>query len=179
MILIQIKGIPGDSNIDGYKGGYFAAESISFGHERELKDSGKSGTADINVGVVEFQEVSISKSMDKSSTTLARRAISGSSCGETEIVFLETIDKDGEAYNVEYMRLQMDNTIVKTWSISGDADDRPSEEVTFWYNRIAMAYRAFDGKNFIPHSHASWDKTLQQPWEAGVAAVSKLKDTKA
>jgi hypothetical protein len=33
-------------------------------------------------------------------------------------------------------------TFVKSWSTSGDADDRPTEEVAFYYNKIAFAYAA-------------------------------------
>lgn len=181
MILLKIPGIPGDSNINGYVGDYFSAESISFGHERELKDSGKSGTLDINVGVCEFQEVSISKSMDKASTTLARRAISGSSCGKAEICFVETITGDDqEAYNVEFLKLAMDNVIVKTWSISGDSDERPSEEVTFWYNRIAFQYwYSPDGKVFQGGGSASWDKTTQTSWEKGLDGIEEQGKHKA
>ena len=29
---------------------------------------------------------------------------------------------------------------VRSWSTSGDADDRPTEEVAFYYNKIAFAY---------------------------------------
>ena len=38
------------------------------------------------------------------------------------------------------MKYQLDNVLVKSWSISGDADDRPSEEVAFYYNKIAFGY---------------------------------------
>jgi hypothetical protein len=38
-------------------------------------------------------------------------------------------------------------TFVKSWSTSGDADDRPTEEVAFYYNRIAFNYAMTkDGK---------------------------------
>src|SRR5262245_53137278 len=29
---------------------------------------------------------------------------------------------------------------IKSWSTSGDADDRPTEEVAFYYNKIAFNY---------------------------------------
>jgi hypothetical protein len=42
---------------------YFQADSFSFGVEREMKESGeKGGTEDINIGVGELQECTISKS---------------------------------------------------------------------------------------------------------------------
>lgn len=59
---------------------WFVADSFSFGVEREMKESGeKGGTADINIGVGELQECTISKSMDASSTKLTQFAINGNS----------------------------------------------------------------------------------------------------
>ena len=44
---------------------YFIADSFSFAIEREMKESGeKGGTEDINIGVGELQECTVSKSMD-------------------------------------------------------------------------------------------------------------------
>ena len=40
----------------------------------------------------------------------------------------------------------LDRVFVKSWTISGDADERPTEEVAFYYNKIAMNYaRTSDG----------------------------------
>lgn len=53
---------------------------ISFGVEREMKESGESsGTPHINIGVGELQECTISKSMDSTSVQLAQFAINGNS----------------------------------------------------------------------------------------------------
>ena len=52
---------------------WFVADSFSFGVEREMKESGeKGGTEDINIGVGELQEATISKSMDRSSPALSK-----------------------------------------------------------------------------------------------------------
>jgi Type VI secretion system effector, Hcp len=69
---------------------WFVADSFGFGVEREMKESGeKGGTEDINIGVGELQECTISKTMDRASTTLAQFAINGNSLGTTEIFFVE------------------------------------------------------------------------------------------
>ena len=68
----------------------FVADSFSFGEEREMKESGeKGGTADINIGVGELQECTVSKSMDRASAKLAQYAINGNSPGIAEIDFVE------------------------------------------------------------------------------------------
>jgi hypothetical protein len=69
---------------------WFIADSFGFGVEREMKESGeKGGTEDINIGVGELQECTISKSMDSSSALLAQFAINGNSLGTAEIFFVE------------------------------------------------------------------------------------------
>ena len=179
MILINIPGVLGDSTITGFEKEYFSAESLGFGHERELTDSGKSGTADINVGVVEFQEVSISKTFDAASTGLARKAIAGSSCGTVDIKFVQTITDDNEdQQNVVFLQMKLDNVFVKTWGISGDEDERPTEEVTLWYNKIAFSYfNSPDAKTFDFSGICSWDKATQQPWNDGADALSAKAET--
>ena len=66
----------GDSSIaiEGYNDGqWFAADSYSFGVEREMKESGeKGGTADINIGVGDLPECVISKSMNLASSKPAQ-----------------------------------------------------------------------------------------------------------
>ena len=55
-------------------------DSFPSGVEREMKESGeKGGTADINIGVGELQECTISKSMDSTKVDLAQFAINGNS----------------------------------------------------------------------------------------------------
>ncbi len=57
---------------------WFVADSFSFGVEREMKESGeKGGTEDINIGVGELQEISVSKRMDKAMPKLLEPAIKG------------------------------------------------------------------------------------------------------
>lgn len=58
---------------------WFIADSFGFGVEREMKESGeRGGTEDINIGVGELQEATVSKSMDRTSTNLAQHATIGS-----------------------------------------------------------------------------------------------------
>lgn len=135
---------------------WFVADSFSFGVEREMKESGeKGGTTDINIGVGELQECTAGKSMDAASSLLAQFAINGNSPGTAEIDFVEVGgggDAEATALAFDqahaeqadepicYLKYKLDRTFVKSWSISGDADDRPTEEVAFYYNKIASNY---------------------------------------
>ena len=76
-IYVKIPGIPGDVTAEGYDDGtWFAADSFQCGIDNTVKkQSGeKGGTADLNIGLGELQECSVSKSMDSASAQLAQLA---------------------------------------------------------------------------------------------------------
>ena len=139
MILVKVEALKGsgDVTLEGYSdGSWFVADSFSFGVEREMKESGeKGGTEDINIGIGELQECTISKSMDRASTKLAQYAINGNSAGPA---LIDVVDVSEDGAPMCYLRYKLDRCFVKSWSTSGDADDRPTEEVAFHYNKIAF-----------------------------------------
>jgi type VI secretion system secreted protein Hcp len=153
---------PGDVDTAGWpdnSGEWFVANSFSFGVEREMKESGeKGGTADINIGVGELQEVNISKSVDVSTTKLAQLALTGRSLGKVEMCITQD---DGTGGPQEcYIHVVMERSFVRSWSTSGDADNRPTEEVAIYYNKIAFSYVATpDG--------VSWNNEKNRPWPEG------------
>ena len=164
-IYVKIPGINGDVTAAGYDDKkWFVADSFSFGVEREMKESGeKGGTADINIGVGELQECTISKSMDEASAKLAQFAINGNSCETAEIDFVEIAGDDAKP--TCYLKYKLDRAFIKSWSTSGDADDRPTEEVAFYYNKIAFGYRATsDGANWGTQHNMTWDNVTNLPW---------------
>jgi len=173
MILVNIHEVAnnkaGDCTIDGYDDGkWFVADSFSFGVEREMKESGeKGGTEDINIGVGELQECTVSKSMDRASTLLAQFAINGNSLGPAEIHFVE-VGGGGSAAGVPvcYLKYILARCFVKSWSTSGDADDRPTEEVAFYYNKIAFSYaHTKDGHTFIGCTPMAWNNVTHKKWD--------------
>ena len=93
---------------------------------------------------------------------LAKAGIAGASVGTAEVKFLQTFgDK-----NVCYLQFKLDNAFVKSWSVSGDADDRPTEEITLWYNKIAFIYfTSKDGKVFKATQDCAWDASKGAIWK--------------
>ena len=169
MIFVKIPNL-GDKSVStiGYDtGDWFIADSFSFGVEREMKESGeKAGVDDINIGVGELQECTISKSMDMASMALAQFAINGNSLGTAELHFVE-VAGGGDGAPVCYLKYKLDRCFVKSWSVSGDADDRPTEEVAFYFNRIASQFAMTkDGKVFTQSTVMAWDKTKQITWDS-------------
>jgi type VI protein secretion system component Hcp len=157
MILVKVPNVGGSGvAIVGYESGeWFVADSFTFGIEREMRESGeKGGTEDINIGVGELQECTISKSMDSASTHLAQYAINGNSPGLVEI---DVVGPSEKGRPLCYLKYKLDRCFVKSWSTSVDADDRPVEYVSFYYNRIAFAVA---GTKAV----FSWDNVRNTPW---------------
>jgi type VI protein secretion system component Hcp len=178
MILVHIDGVNGDATLTGYaKGdanhketGWFVAESFGFGVEREMKESGeKGGTEDLNIGVGELQECTISKSMDRASAKLAQFAINGNSLGTAIIDFVQTAGGSPTGKPMCYLRYMLERCFIKSWSTSGSGDERPTEDVAFYYNKIAFQYMATkDGKTFENGGEMTWDNVRGEPWDMKV-----------
>lgn len=168
-IFVRIQGVAGDVTTEGYNdGSWFAADDFGFGVEREVRETGaRGGTADINIGVGELQECTISKSMDRASTTLAQFAINGNSPGTAEIDFVEVAGGAGGKPAV-YLRYKLDRCFIKSWSTSGDANDRPTEELALYFNKIAFTV-AGSPELF------SWERRRNQPWnDSGLSPLPPI-----
>ena len=96
-----------------------------------------SGSEDINIGVGELQECTISKSMD------------GNVDGRDFLVWQRN---------------------------TGATDAEPTEEVAFYYNKIAFQYApTATGKEFKPAAKAmSWDNVKNKPWNDHTVKVPKM-----
>lgn len=166
-IYVKLQGVPGDVKGPDGSADWFVADSFSFGVEREMKESGeKGGTEDINIGVGELQECTISKSMDAASGHLAQFAINGNSLGQADVCFSSAVDANGSPNC--YLRYKLDRAFVKSWSTSGDADDRPTEEVAFYYNKIAFAYQTLGDSGELHQGTMSWEDRKQREWTEGL-----------
>lgn len=176
-IYIKLGTIAGDASIStkGYgpeesgESKWFIAESFGFGVEREMKESGeKGGTEDINIGIGSLNECSVGKTIDFASPLLAQYAVNGNSPGDGEINFVEVAgpgDGDLAAGPLCYLKIVLGRVFVKSWNISGDGDQRPTEEVTFYYNKIAFQYaRTPDGKKFYYSPLMSWNNATNELW---------------
>jgi len=169
-IFVKIPTIPGDVRGPDGENDWFVADSFSFGVEREMKESGeKGGTQDLNIGVGELQECTISKSMDTASAKLAQFAINGNSPGDCEICFSN--ETDAEDKPICYLKYKLDRAFIKSWSTSGDADDRPTEEVAFYYTKIAYGQSIETSDGGLHIDDMSWDRWKRKNWDEGLRDV--------
>ena len=175
---MKLGDIKGEATDKGHEG-WIVIESMQCGIDNTQKHSPreKGGTADINIGVGELQECTITKSMDSASAALAQFAINGNSPGQAEIEFVEVAGGgDGSAAGepVTYLKYKLDRVFIKSWSTSGDADDRPTEEVAFYYNKIAFAYTPNGEPRPEPSNVMSWDNVRNTTWDVFFEPIREL-----
>jgi type VI protein secretion system component Hcp len=160
-VFAKFDGVDGEATGPDGNSDWIVADSFSFGVEREMKESGeKGGTEDINIGIGELQECTISKSMDAASPQLAQFAVSGNSLGFCEVCLA---DASGSALPQCYAHFVMERCYVKRFGTSASADDRPTEEVAFYYNKIAFSYVGAPRADSL-----NWDKEGKRPWPDGL-----------
>ncbi len=171
MILIHIDGIKGDSQIPGYKDkDWFAVDSFEFGVVRETKESAKAGTDDLTIGVGELSVCTFQKTTDRASLKLMHHSISGGPLPSAEIHFVQTKDNaDSKQAVFPYLMFKLIPCFIKEWKISGSEDGRPTEDVSLWYQKIAMQYYAYtkiDGK-YVSKTEgtAGWDQVVNNSWD--------------
>ncbi len=156
-ILVKIQTIQGDVTTQGYDDdGYFVADSFSFGVEREMKESGeKGGGATMHLGVADTQEVRLELPVSASSIALLDRAFSGAVLGDVE---LEITSEAGAGTVLEY---RLERCFVKSWSISGDADDAPTIDVRLVFDQMAVRVPGADRKS---DTIVGWDAVYDMRW---------------
>lgn len=171
MILIHIEGIKGDSKIPGYKDkNWFSVENFGFGVVRESKESAKAGTDDITIGVGELQECTFEKTTDIGTAMLFKYALSGGPLDYAEIHFVQTRDdSQGKQAVYPYLMIKLTPCFIKTWNVSGSSDERPTENVSLWYQKIELSYIPYakdDQGKFVSkeHEQAGWDQVVNNSW---------------
>lgn len=117
---LKIPDIDGES-ASRYDGGQFEIESFSWG----ATASGAARPAGKGPGVV------VVRLDGRSSAPAPLRALYD---GGKKIPSM-TLTTTENGKTVEY---KLERCFIKSWSTSGDADDRPTEEVAFYYNKIAF-----------------------------------------
>src|SRR5262245_33955625 len=142
MILLHLDKCPGDSTIPKYEK-WIACTSVSWNIERTFSESAKAGTLDVNVGVADIPPISVNKTLDAASIYLMAAGIAGGTMGN--LAKLHFLFATPEGKQLLFLEFKLFNPIIASWSISGDEDERPTEEVSIWYWKIWMQYYNWDG----------------------------------
>lgn len=172
MILVHIEGVRGDCQISRYQN-YFIAEGISFGVGRRVEVMKTGKGRDIETGKGEVQELTIDKSIDTASIDLMYNSMRDrSDSGPPKLVtvkidFVQTADFNKNKDVNAYLKIRLGEAMLKSWSITGSEDGRPSESVVVSFNQAAALYRASsDGfATFQTHGPKGWDQQKSEDWK--------------
>ena len=156
MILMRMAHVKGMCEIVGYDkdkwelGGWFPLSSISLTTPRGEEDNQEDSKKKQN-------EVSVTKSVDGGSVHLMMQAVYARERNkeehplrdnEIEIHFVGSLaGQSSESGVFTFLMLHLEETYITSWQVSGSGDDRPTENFTIGYERMAMAYYGtVDGK---------------------------------
>jgi len=158
-MFLKIEGVPGESTDKDHRDWI---EILSYSH---------GVTMSVEPGVVgggrttarsEHRDFSVVKEMDKASPKLALHCCKGDRLTNIKLELCRT-DGGREKY-MEYERRDVIVTAVRPQGDPASGGDRPTEEVTLNYGKIAWTYTEFDPNTRLPVGdvEAQWDVTLNE-----------------
>lgn len=118
--------------------GQIEITSFQFGAGRGI--STPHGTASREASVPSFSEITLSKTMDVSSTLLLKESTEGEPSKAT-LSFITT----GKSNNLVFLKIELEGVLISGYSVSSGGDGRPSESISLNYAKINYKYM-FDNK---------------------------------
>jgi len=159
MILLNLDGIKGDSQIEGHKT-WIQISSVGFGVGRSIVAS--TGGADRETSTPNFSEITLGKLVDIASTNLFAQAAYGKAIGT--VAKLDWIQTGGaDKPDQLYMQLLLSNPIISNYSVSSGGD-RPSESFSISFTKIIFKYTQFsEGGQTTPADPKGFDLKEGKP----------------
>ncbi|WP_444993955.1 Hcp family type VI secretion system effector [Aliikangiella sp. IMCC44359] len=130
--------VKGDCSADGYKD-YIVLTSCNIGMSRGISMTA-GDMSNREATRPSITEISCSKEADSSVIALFKEAVSGDAGETCEIVFVRT----GADKIEEYQKIEIENTLVSSYSISANGDDTPVEHFTLSFSKILVSYSNTD-----------------------------------
>jgi type VI secretion system secreted protein Hcp len=130
---LKIDGIPGESTDDKHKD-WIEVLSYSCGVAQTASASA-STSGGASHQRADFQDLSISKTLDKASPKLALACADGTHIKQ---VTVELCRAGGQ--KEKYMEYKMTNCIISSASVGGGGGGEPTESITFNYGKIEWTY---------------------------------------
>lgn len=127
---IKFDGIDGEVSSRGHDG-WIDIISVSHSISRGAESSATARSS----GIASFSDIVITKELDKSSPKLAEAVSSGRMI---PMVAFELTSASGT-----YLKYELKNVMVTSYSMSGNADDRPMEEISLNFEEIKVTYTEY------------------------------------
>jgi type VI secretion system secreted protein Hcp len=157
---VKIKDIDGEST-DSQHAGWIEILSYSFG----LSNNSAPHSA-VGAGTTEranFQDISVTKFLDKASTKLMFTCASGKHVEEVTIEFMKAVgDKQEKA-----LEIKLNDVIISSYQMGGSrGDGLPTDSFSLSYGKIKETYFSLDNKSGASKGSipAAWDLQQNKPF---------------
>lgn len=110
-------------------------EVFSFSHSLSQPMSGAGGTGGRGAARADFGSFAISKSVDNATVDLNMYCAKGTHIAKVELEVCQETDE-----KVCYLKYELENAMIQSVSINGGGSDRPTETVSFVYDKISWSY---------------------------------------
>lgn len=133
---IKFDGIDGEATDRGHDA-WIDVLSISHSISRNADSSSTTRSS----GAATFSDITITKELDKSSPRLAEAVSSGK--------IIPSVEFDLTSPSGTYYKYELKNVMITSYSMSGNADDVPMEELSLNFEEIKTTYTEYgaDGKS--------------------------------
>ncbi|MGL4401470.1 MAG: Hcp family type VI secretion system effector [Luteolibacter sp.] len=149
-LFIKMENITGEVTTKGYEG-YIKLESFQWALSRTIS-SPTGGGSTRETSAPAFSELTLSKTVDSSSTAIFLNAVGSSSLATVTLVLVDTTT------NVVFYRLTLNDVLVSSQGHSGAAgSDKPAESISLNFTKIKI--ETFDSTGKTTTGLAGWDLT--------------------
>jgi len=131
---IKFDGIDGEATDSSHQSW---SDLLSFSHTIHKPGAGATGATRTR-GDVTLGDVVVVRELDKASPKLQEAVLRGKVFPMVQFEFASSSDR------ATYLKYELTNVMVTSISTSGDADDRPTEEVTLNFEEIKVTYTEYD-----------------------------------
>jgi type VI secretion system secreted protein Hcp len=136
---IKFDGVDGEAQDKDHKGW---CDLLSFAQVIHKIGGGATSTARRR-GDTQFEDIQISKLLDKSSPKLAEALAKGKVFPKVEIHTTASYTDSGR---VTYYAYELKDVMVSSYSVSGGSEDKPSEAMSLNFEEIKVTYTECDNK---------------------------------
>lgn len=136
-------------------------DSTSASHPKTISATSFSLSCTNSGGAIKFQDLSVAKSLDRSSPLLFAEAAMGTNITSVTLYSQKMVN----SAPVDYYVIKLTNAKVSSVSQSGNLDGPPSEFITFQYQRIEIDYTIFNSTGQPSGTSVmTWDTTTGKPF---------------